>query len=143
METTDATEHPVPYLLGVNYWPRKKAMFWWKRFDTGEVESEFAEIQEWRRAFAHMGLKPAQYRCGPESCCDASARRAACRRCIPSSTCATRSRWPSPHRSPPWTPNWPRTGRALARPAGHGHLDRRCPPLHLPANPLNVTFKGF
>ena len=32
------------FTLGVNYWPRKKAMYWWKDFDRSEVESEFAEI---------------------------------------------------------------------------------------------------
>ena len=47
METTDTSGRPMPFLLGVNYWPRKKAMFWWKRFDKGEVESEFAEIAAW------------------------------------------------------------------------------------------------
>ncbi len=30
-------------------------------------ESEFGEIQAWRRAFAAMGLKPTQYRCAAES----------------------------------------------------------------------------
>lgn len=30
-------------------------------------ESELAEIQAWRRAFARMGLKPTQYRCASES----------------------------------------------------------------------------
>jgi DNA/RNA-binding domain of Phe-tRNA-synthetase-like protein len=30
-------------------------------------ESEFPEIQAWRRAFAKMGLKPTQYRCAAES----------------------------------------------------------------------------
>jgi DNA/RNA-binding domain of Phe-tRNA-synthetase-like protein len=30
-------------------------------------ESEFKEIQAWRRAFARMGLKPTQYRCAAES----------------------------------------------------------------------------
>src|SRR5690242_15748210 len=30
-------------------------------------ESEFPEIQAWRRAFAAMGLKPTQYRCAAES----------------------------------------------------------------------------
>src|SRR5690349_24279311 len=29
-------------------------------------ESEFPEIQAWRRAFARMGLKPTQYRCAAE-----------------------------------------------------------------------------
>lgn len=33
-----------PFTLGVNYWPRKKAMYWWKDFDRGEVEGEFGEI---------------------------------------------------------------------------------------------------
>lgn len=31
------------------------------------VESEFAEIQAWRKAFALMGLKPTQYRCAAEA----------------------------------------------------------------------------
>jgi len=31
------------------------------------AESEFPEIQAWRRAFAAMGLKPTQYRCAAES----------------------------------------------------------------------------
>jgi DNA/RNA-binding domain of Phe-tRNA-synthetase-like protein len=30
-------------------------------------ESEFPEIQAWRRAFARMGLKPTQYRCASEA----------------------------------------------------------------------------
>jgi DNA/RNA-binding domain of Phe-tRNA-synthetase-like protein len=33
----------------------------------GKTESEFPEIQAWRRAFAAMGLKPTQYRCAAES----------------------------------------------------------------------------
>ncbi len=32
------------FTLGVNYWPRKKAMYWWKDFERAEVEEEFAEI---------------------------------------------------------------------------------------------------
>lgn len=35
---------PRPFVLGVNYWPRRKAMYWWKEFDGGEVKAEFAEI---------------------------------------------------------------------------------------------------
>ena len=33
----------------------------------GRPESEFPEIQAWRRAFAALGLKPTQYRCASES----------------------------------------------------------------------------
>lgn len=29
------------FVLGVNYWPRRKAMYWWSDFDRGEVEEEF------------------------------------------------------------------------------------------------------
>lgn len=32
-----------------------------------QPESEFAEIQAWRRAFSQMGLKPTQYRCAAEA----------------------------------------------------------------------------
>jgi endo-1,4-beta-mannosidase len=35
-----------PFILGVNYWPRKKAMYWWEDFDAGEVREEFAIIRE-------------------------------------------------------------------------------------------------
>ena len=30
-----------PFLLGVNYWPRRKAMYWWSHFDREEVSEEF------------------------------------------------------------------------------------------------------
>jgi endo-1,4-beta-mannosidase len=33
-----------PFLLGVNYWPRAKAMSWWADFDAGEVREELAMI---------------------------------------------------------------------------------------------------
>jgi endo-1,4-beta-mannosidase len=35
-----------PFTLGVNYWPRRKAMYWWGDFDPGEVREEFALIRE-------------------------------------------------------------------------------------------------
>lgn len=35
-----------PFDLGVNYWPRRKAMYWWSNFDAGEVREEFAIIRE-------------------------------------------------------------------------------------------------
>ncbi|PJF41319.1 MAG: hypothetical protein CUN54_01730 [Phototrophicales bacterium] len=30
-----------PFVLGVNYWPRRKAMYWWSHFDADEVREEF------------------------------------------------------------------------------------------------------
>ena len=35
-----------PFLLGINYWPRRKAMYWWADFDAGEVRDEFAMIRD-------------------------------------------------------------------------------------------------
>jgi endo-1,4-beta-mannosidase len=35
-----------PFIMGVNYWPLKKAMYWWSGFDAGEVKEEFAIIHE-------------------------------------------------------------------------------------------------
>ena len=34
-----------PFPLGVNYWPRPKAMYWWSDFDRGEVAEEFDVIE--------------------------------------------------------------------------------------------------
>jgi endo-1,4-beta-mannosidase len=34
------------FTLGVNYWPRRKAMYWWTNFDEGEVSDEFAIIND-------------------------------------------------------------------------------------------------
>lgn len=34
------------FVLGVNYWPRRKAMYWWSVFDRGEVEEEFGLIAD-------------------------------------------------------------------------------------------------
>lgn len=35
-----------PFLLGINYWPRKKSVHWWADFDAGEVREEFAMIRD-------------------------------------------------------------------------------------------------
>jgi endo-1,4-beta-mannosidase len=35
-----------PFLLGVNYWPRRKAVDFWRAFDSGEVREEFALCAE-------------------------------------------------------------------------------------------------
>ncbi len=33
-----------PFPVGVNYWPRRKAMYWWRDFDRDEVAAEFDVI---------------------------------------------------------------------------------------------------
>jgi len=35
-----------PFTLGINYWPRRKAMYWWSNFDAGEVREEFSLIKD-------------------------------------------------------------------------------------------------
>lgn len=35
-----------PFILGVNYWPRRKAMYWWSNFEEAEVRQEFALIRD-------------------------------------------------------------------------------------------------
>jgi endo-1,4-beta-mannosidase len=35
-----------PFVLGVNYWPRRKAMAWWHDFDRAEVAEEFTLIAD-------------------------------------------------------------------------------------------------
>ena len=34
-----------PFILDENYWPRRKAMYWWGNFDAG-VREEFSVIKE-------------------------------------------------------------------------------------------------
>jgi len=33
-------------MVGVNYWPKRKAMYWWKHFSAAEVLEEFEQIKE-------------------------------------------------------------------------------------------------
>ncbi len=34
------------FVLGVNYWPRRMAMYWWNDFYPGEVHEEFALLRD-------------------------------------------------------------------------------------------------
>src|SRR5262245_6197634 len=34
----------MKFRLGINYWPISSAMYWWQRFDAGEVDADFARI---------------------------------------------------------------------------------------------------
>src|SRR5262245_27792816 len=34
------------FRLGINYWPIKSAMYWWRRFDRAEIEADFSRIRE-------------------------------------------------------------------------------------------------
>lgn len=45
-----------PFVLGVNYWPRRKAMYWWSQFDAEEVWVEFALIRSLGMSIARIFL---------------------------------------------------------------------------------------
>ncbi|MGI5920912.1 MAG: glycoside hydrolase 5 family protein [Syntrophomonadaceae bacterium] len=34
------------FFVGINYWPAKKAMYWWKKFDIEEVREDFARLKQ-------------------------------------------------------------------------------------------------
>ena len=40
----NGVRHMQKFLLGVNYWPAKKGMFWWKDFEREEVQKDFERI---------------------------------------------------------------------------------------------------
>jgi len=63
MDTAGVVQRP--FVLGVNYWPRKKAMFWWRRFDAGEVRAEFAEIASWGLDLVRVMLMWEDFQPGP------------------------------------------------------------------------------
>jgi endo-1,4-beta-mannosidase len=48
--TTQPPPVSQPFHLGCNYWPRRKAMYWWSNFEAEEVREEFDIIAE-------LGLK--------------------------------------------------------------------------------------
>src|SRR3990170_5749359 len=45
-----------PFRVGVNYWPRRKAMAWWKDFDRGEVAHELDVVADLGMSLARVFL---------------------------------------------------------------------------------------
>jgi endo-1,4-beta-mannosidase len=58
------------FTLGVNYWPRKKAMYWWKDFDRAEVEAEFGEIAALKLQVARIFLFWEDFQPAPDQVSD-------------------------------------------------------------------------
>ncbi|GCE22137.1 glycoside hydrolase 5 family protein [Dictyobacter kobayashii] len=58
------------FTLGVNYWPRKKAMYWWKDFDRSEVVQEFSEIAALNLQVARIFLFWEDFQPAPERISD-------------------------------------------------------------------------
>jgi endo-1,4-beta-mannosidase len=55
MQSAPGSGNSEPFALGVNYWPRRKAMYFWSDFDRNEVREEFRVISDlglgWVRLF--------------------------------------------------------------------------------------------
>ena len=43
---TQEAATPAPFELGINYWPRRKAMYMWREFDIAEIRDEMAQIAD-------------------------------------------------------------------------------------------------
>lgn len=56
-----------PFLLGVNYWPRAKAMWVWSDFDGGEVREELAMIGDIGLRYVRVFLLWESFQPSPES----------------------------------------------------------------------------
>ena len=56
-----------PFLLGVNYWPRNKAMGWWSDFDAAEVRDEFTLIRSLGMSLVRIFLLWDDWQTSPDS----------------------------------------------------------------------------
>jgi endo-1,4-beta-mannosidase len=75
-----------PFRMGVNYWPRRKAMGWWKAFDRGEVAGELDVMADMGLSLLRVFLLWEDFQPTPdrvsadalrdlEAVCDAAAER--------------------------------------------------------------------
>lgn len=44
------------FTLGINYWPRSKAMYWWQNFDFDEVKQDFATLKKYHIKYVRIFL---------------------------------------------------------------------------------------
>ncbi len=56
-----------PFALGVNYWPRQKAMYWWSDFDAGEVADDFDLIADLGMTAVRVFLLWEEWQPSPET----------------------------------------------------------------------------
>ena len=63
------------FVVGVNYWPRKKAIYWWKDFDKHELEHEFGEIRRLNLSVIRIFLDWEEFQPKPTEISSASLER--------------------------------------------------------------------
>ncbi len=61
-----------PFPLGVNYWPRRKAMYWWRDFERDEVAEEFDLIAALGLRLVRIFLLWEDFQPTPESVSEAA-----------------------------------------------------------------------
>ena len=55
------------FVLGVNYWPRQKAMYWWTDFNVAEVREDFFEIMAMRLKMVRIFLLWEDFQPAPDT----------------------------------------------------------------------------
>ncbi|HTU69487.1 MAG TPA: cellulase family glycosylhydrolase [Candidatus Baltobacteraceae bacterium] len=55
------------FLLGVNYWPRRSAMYMWERFDLGEIREDLARIKDFGLDLVRFFLRWDDFQPAPDS----------------------------------------------------------------------------
>ena len=63
------------FRLGVNYWPSRSAMSWWRRFDEAEVERDFARIHAVGFDSVRVFLLWEDFQPSPDRVCEHALRR--------------------------------------------------------------------
>ncbi len=65
----------MQFLLGVNYWPRRSAMYMWQRFDLGEIREDMARIRGLGLHVVRFFLRWDDFQPAPDTLDDAMLRR--------------------------------------------------------------------
>jgi endo-1,4-beta-mannosidase len=123
-----------PFLLGVNYWPRRKAMYWWTDFDAGEVREEFALIRDLGLTHVRIFLLWESFQPAPDRVSVDALRdlRTVCDIAAELGLLIQVTFFTGHMSGPNWAPSWlidrsrrPRPGDrqvvGLTRPQGHNH----------------------
>ena len=65
----------MQFLLGVNYWPSRSAMYMWQRFDLGEIREDMARIRSLGLQLVRFFLRWDDFQPTPDAMDDAMLRR--------------------------------------------------------------------
>ena len=138
------------FLLGVNYWPRRSAMYMWERFDLGEIREDMARIKGFGLELVRFFLRWDDFQPAPDRMDPSMLRRFdamletiadARLRALPTLFCGHMSgiNWlpawsldPEPIRRNCPSASWPRTGWSWPGPKS-SRRHRRRPALAAPA----------